>query len=595
MRALPIRWQMRSGPEVMLILKYARKYAGYPIVRRARRLARSFLDRTAHADDLQRDRLLHLIRRHADSQFGRDHHFAEIQSIEDYRKRVPIRGYDGHEPYIRQVREGRPEALFGSGTEVLMFAKTSGTTAEPKTIPITRESLQNYRDGWTIWGVQAFDAHYGMIRWGMRPILQMVSDWKESFTAAGIPCGAITGLTAQMQNPLVRLNYCMTPATARIKEIESKYYAALRLSVHRDLGALMAANPSTMLAIARLGDREKASLIRDIADGTIDPRWEIPTDVREAMKIRTRWKRVKTARRLEKIVHDTGGLWPRDYWPNLEFLANWTGGTMGAYLRSIPEVFGDRPIRDVGLIASEGRMTIPIDDHTPSGLIDYWHQYFEFIPEDQADKEQPDTLNAWELREGERYFILLTTAGGLHRYNIFDLVRCTGFLGKAPLIEFLNKGAHFSSLTGEKLSEYQVVQAVNQATHNLDLRLAGYVLLARWGDPPYYELLVEQTDLGESNLARRLESEVDERLGKVNLEYENRRETLRLGPSRVRAVAPGTWLEFKKRRLERSRGTAEQYKQPCLLADLDAWESYGFRDALPERSDLVGNGVDHSG
>ena len=31
---------------------------------------------------------------------------------------------------------------------------------------------------------------------------------------------------------------------------------------------------------------------------------------------------------------------------------------------------------------------------------------------------------------------------------IHDLVRCVGFEGKAPLIEFLNKGAHFSSLTG---------------------------------------------------------------------------------------------------------------------------------------------------
>ncbi len=87
----------------------------------------------------------------------------------------------------------------------------------------------------------------------------------------------------------------------------------------------------------------------------------------------------------------TGRLLPKDYWPDLSFLANWTGGTMGAYLRGYPEYFGDRPVRDVGLIASEGRMTIPIEDGTPAGVLDIRHHYFEFIPEDQADREEPET------------------------------------------------------------------------------------------------------------------------------------------------------------------------------------------------------------
>ena len=42
-----------------------------------------------------------------------------------------------------------------------MFAMTSGTTNRPKTIPVTRESLRDYREGWTIWGILAFDAHLG--------------------------------------------------------------------------------------------------------------------------------------------------------------------------------------------------------------------------------------------------------------------------------------------------------------------------------------------------------------------------------------------------------------------------------------------------
>jgi hypothetical protein len=556
-----------------------RKYAGMPVVRRARRLAAAFLDQTRRAPDVQRERLRELVRRHADSQFGRDHHFAEIRTPEDFRRRVPVRGYDGHEPYIARVRQGNTSALFGPGTEVLMFAMTSGTTARPKTIPVTRESLLNYKAGWTIWGILAFDAHPNILRRGLRPILQLVSNWREQFTPAGIPCGAITGLTAHMQNPLVRSTYCMPPATMRIKDVEAKYYTALRLSLHRDLGTIMAANPSTLLAIARLGDREKATLIRDVADGTVTDRFDIPDEVRHAIRRRAGRRRPEVARRLDALAAETGHLLPKDYWPNLEYLANWTGGTMGAYLRHYPEVFGDRPVRDIGLIASEGRFTIPIEDGTPGGVLDVRHHYFEFLPEDQADREEPETVEAADLVEGRNYFILPTTAGGLYRYQIHDLIRCVGFHGRAPVIEFLSKGAHFSSLTGEKLSEFQVVAAVNAATREVGLKLKSYLLLPTWGDPPHYSLLVEGDDLPDPDADERLARAVEAQLQAVNVEYENKRETLRLGPIVTRRLRPGSWAEFQRRRLAKSGGTVEQYKQPCLMPDLEAIHQFDLGDA----------------
>ncbi len=559
------------------MLYLIRKYAGFPLIQRSRRLARAFLAQTHRAGDVQRQLLLRRIARHADSQFGRDHHFDEIRSPEDFRRRVPIRGYTEHEPYIDRVRQGETNALFGRGTEVLMFAMTSGTTNRPKTIPITRESLNDYRTGWLIWGITAFDAHPGMLERGMKPILQLASDWRENYTSAGIPCGAITGLTSHMQNPLVRMTYCMPAAASRIKDIESKYYVALRNSVHRDLGTIIAANPSTILAIARLGDREKETLIRDIRDGTIDPKWSIPREVRDAIHLRTRRPRRRASRRLEAIVERTGRLLPRDYWPDLQFVANWTGGTMGAYLRSYPEFFGDKPIRDIGLIASEGRFTIPIEDNTPAGVLDIQHHYFEFIPEEQGDAEQPETVEATELIEGRRYFILPTTGGGLYRYHIHDLVECVGFHGRAPLLIFLNKGAHFSSMAGEKLSEFQVVAAVNAAQTSMGLKLTSFILLPTWGEPPYYSMLIEEADLRGEGVQGQLEGRVEAELSKVNLEYENRRETLRLNPIRIRRLPAGSWADFQQRRLAHSGGTVEQYKQPCLLSDLEAIKGFTFR------------------
>ncbi len=561
------------------MFKILLRMIGAPVAKRARHLAHNFLGQTLRAADVQHELLLRRIAQHADSQFGRDHHFAEIRTPADFRHRVPIGSYDRHLPYIERVRQGDTSALFGAGTKVLMFAMTSGTTNCPKTIPVTREALNDYREGWTIWGILAFDAHREMIRNGLRPILQIASDWRESFTDGGIPCGAITGLTAHMQNRLVRTKYCMPVVGSRIKDIESKYYIALRFSIYRDLGTIIAANPSTILAIARLGDREKQTLIRDLADGTIHPRWQVPADIRNQLRVKTRKRRRDTVRNLERIVHETGRLLPKDYWPNMQFLSNWMGGTMRAYLRGYPDYFGDKPVRDVGLIASEGRMTIPIDDGTPAGLLDIRHHYFEFIPEEQGDLAEPETVEATDLSEGRNYFIVLTTAGGLYRYNIHDLVRCVGYHGKTPLIEFLNKGAHYSSLSGEKLSEHQVIAAVETSQRSLSLKLKSYLLLPVWGDPPYYSLLVEEDDLAASASCQ-LAQAVESALGRQNIEYENKRATLRLGPVRIVPIAAGSWSEFQKKRLLKSGGTVEQYKQPHLVPDLELISSFRRLEAV---------------
>ena len=78
------------------MLGLARGLVGLPLANRSRRLAREFLAQTARADEVQRDLLLGRIARHADSGFGRDHHFGEIRTPADFRKHVPVRGYEAH-------------------------------------------------------------------------------------------------------------------------------------------------------------------------------------------------------------------------------------------------------------------------------------------------------------------------------------------------------------------------------------------------------------------------------------------------------------------------------------------------------------------
>src|SRR5581483_12457190 len=115
----------------------------------------------------------------------------------------------------------------------------------------------------------------------------------------------------------------------------------------------------------------------------------VPDEVRAALAGKIRRKHPERARELQAIVDRTGTLYPRDYWSQHCLLGNWTGGSVGAYLRHYPKYFGDMPVRDVGLIASEGRMTIPLADRTASGILDVTTHFFEFLPEEEADAPNP--------------------------------------------------------------------------------------------------------------------------------------------------------------------------------------------------------------
>lgn len=530
-----------------------------------KRKIRQFEQATKNPQDSQQKLLMAILRRHQNTSFAKDHHFSSIQSIDEFRNNIGVAGYETIEPYMNRVLKGENSALLAD-RRIHMFALTSGTTNTRKYIPVTDSYLENYRRGWNIWGLNAFLKHE---KAKFQPILQMSGDWDEYRSDSGVPCGSVTGLTARMQRKVIRWLYCVPPEVSRIKDSASKYYTVMRLSIDRPVGLILAANPSTLINLAKAGDHEKESLIRDLRDGTLSSRMDIPADVRKILGPRIK-KRPEKAMELEAVINKTGSLFPKDFWPEHCLLGNWTGGSMASYLRHYPSFYGKMPVRDVGLIASEGRMTIPLEDNTPSGVLDITTHFFEFIPEDEKDSPNPTVLLPHELVEGRNYFILFTTSYGLYRYDIHDVVRCTGFFNKTPMLQFLNKGSYFSNLTGEKISEYQITGSMAEILRELDHTLNIYSIAPVWSDEqPFYGLFVEAGDVPGTDVANRLASLLETKLRKINIEYDSKRESLRLGPIKPFILKPGTWQTWDRERLKKTGGTLEQYKHPCLINDLE--------------------------
>jgi hypothetical protein len=547
----------------------------YPVRRKLRQFEAACHDPEA----VQTALLFHILRKQAATGFGRDHHFADVRTVADFRRNVPVAPYERLAPYIERVQKGELNALL-SDRRVRLFALTSGTTASRKLIPVTDDYLAAYRRGWNMWGVRMYRDHRGR-RIAMRPIVQLGGDPEEFRTPAGIPCGNLSGYTAMVQRRLIRRMYAVPYQTGKIKDATARYYVALRFALGRDVSQHVAANPSTLVQLARTLDAQKDHLLRDLQDGTLRADLDLPADIRAELTARLKPNPAR-ARELTAAAEKLGRLYPMDVWPTDGTIINtWTGGSMGPYLRQLPRYYGEPPVRDLGLLASEGRMTIPFANHTASGVLDIWSHYFEFIPEAEIDSPQPTVLGAHELLEGRSYYILPTTLYGLYRYHISDLVRVTGFYGRTPEVEFLGKGHRFANLTGEKLSEYHVTRAVDAAAKRVPQPLTAYSLAPVWDDTrPYYALFLEEPDAADAAILTRFLGELDRMLGEENVEYAAKREGNRLGPVRAALLPAGTWAIWDRDRLASTGGSPEQYKHPCLIGDLS------FRQTMPVLRDV---------
>ena len=187
------------------------------------------------------------------------------------------------------------------------------------------------------------------------------------------------------------------------------------------------------------------------------------------------------------------------------------------------------------------------------------------------DQPNPPVLTCADLQPNRDYYVLFTTSAGLYRYDINDVIRVVDFYRDVPLIEFVRKGRGMTSLTGEKLAEQQVTGGDDDGHRGARLDAGDPPLRGRSGvrTPAALRLLPGARPRHQ----RRRELQALPRawitpLCEENVEYEAKRESLRLGPPLLRIVAPGTFDAYRQERV--SGGAPEaQVKVPHLTPDRD--------------------------
>ncbi|MFC1549075.1 GH3 auxin-responsive promoter family protein [Candidatus Omnitrophota bacterium] len=535
--------------------------------------AKAFEEATKDPLKAQEKALLEYVKRNQETEYGQKYNFTDIKSIQDYQGTVPLNDYESLESSIEKMKTGETNVL--TVDKPVLFGTTSGTTGKQKFIPVTPYSRVKKSDVMDLW-VYYISRDHPEIFDGK--ILAIVSPEVEGYTDSGVPFGAESGHGYKNMPGVVKALYVLPYEVLEIKDYDSKYYCILRLAMEENITTIATMNPSTVVLLCQKINEMKDDLIKDIDNGALKGDLNISDDLRRMLEKRFKPKPERAAE-LRLILRDEDELLPKDLWPNMQLVECWKGGTVGVYLQEFPKYFGDVPIRDFGYLASELRGSIPLSDVDAGGVLAINSNFYEFIPKEDMGKKVKRVLLCDQIQEGEEYFIIATTPGGLYRYNIDDIIRVTGFYNKTPVIEFVQKGLNVSSVTGEKLYESQVVEAVHKAVANFRTPINFFTACVQSGKTYCYQFLVEFTDNPPPDQKEEFIKFVDRELCRINCEYDSKRRSQRLCHPVLKIVKNGEFEKYRKKKVE--EGTHDgQFKICELTCDIDFHEHFDIEEHI---------------
>lgn len=389
-----------------------------------------------------------------DTVYGKEHHFDRILSATStesffrlYQSFVPINdSFETLRPYVERHKNGEENVLFPGKPD--MYATTSGTTNEPKWIPMTHKYLKDvYGKMSHIW-TWNFIKHRNRVFAGH--LFTTVGKECEGYAPDGTIFGAVSGVLVRDIPQIIKKHYTAPACVMSIPDYSARNYTLMRLALqHRDVTLWATANPSTILELLRTLNENTEEMIQDIEHGTISDLFDIPYFIREELYAYVSPK-PERADELRQILQEKGKLEPRDFWPWLQYLSTWKCGNTKIYMDKYMDQFDwDKTFyQELGYIATECRFGFSLDDTNESVLFPQFH-YYEFVEESELDSPNKNFLQIYQLEQGKRYCAYVTTYSGLFRYNMNDLIEVGGKFKNTPTIHMISKVNGIVSLTGE--------------------------------------------------------------------------------------------------------------------------------------------------
>jgi len=544
------------------------------------RLYRKMLSDAKSPDTASEALLRRILAQNAKTSFGKAHKFARIQTAEQYRQAVPVQTYESLRDLIeRQELTGEPCL---TAEQPVFYNRTSGTVAAPKNIPITKSALARIRN------LQRLTAYVMSRRTSVLTgrVFSVTGAAIEGAMEGGTPFGSASGLLNASQGRLIRQRYVLPAELAGIADNDARYLlTGILAAAERSITCLATANPSTLVRLMDVINENAGLVIDAVASGRIPAGLDVGTMSADAL-LRPQPQR---AAELGKRHDAAGRLSYADLWPELAGALTWTGGSCGVAVANLrPLLTENCPVFELGYLASEVTGTVNLDPHRTSCVPTLGNAFFEFAPSEDWEaasrhqKQGAELLSLEQLEEGRDYYIIVTTASGLYRYDMSDIVRVTGSVRATPTLAFIQKGKGITSITGEKLHEGQVISAVTSALGQRGLTPDFFIMLADVDRARYLLYLESAADQSGPLQSSGLALQIDGRLADLNVEYKSKRASRRLNQLAVKPVTAGTGDAFRRQLVAGGQRDVQfkyvylQYRHEC---------AFDFEQRIPSTSD----------
>jgi len=528
--------------------------------------ARAFHRATGRVAATQAEVLAAILRRNRDTEFGRKHGLSQLDGPRAYQDRVPLSRYDDYADAIRRIGEGERGVLTRDPVELL--EPTSGSTGGEKLIPFTASLRQQFQRAVSAWVFDLFRhrpaLRQGRAYWSISPAVAAGRR-----TACGIRIGFEddAAYLGAAQRWLIQRLQVVPPDVCRLSDVEPFQYCTLWFLLRAaDLTSISVWNPTFLTALLALLEAWHDRLCFDLRRGRPEPPDPLPPELSSQFAAPAAGQR---AEELQTIFR--GDLpWlekPRLIWPKLALISCWADAGASRYYEELQSLFPTVEFQPKGLLATEGCVSLPLLGRPGAALAVRSH-FFEFQPVDAPH----EIRLAHELEPGGYYRVILTTGGGLYRYELRDEIEVVGFENQCPLLRFLGKADCISDLVGEKLSEPHVRKVLQALFEQHRIRPTFALLVSADSRPPRYRLYLQVPTLEvTAPLLEDLAAELDCRLGE-NPHYAYARRLGQLAPVDVFSLPPhgeSGWAIYRRECV--ARGMRWGDIKPLLLDPRPGW------------------------
>jgi len=529
-----------------------------------RALKRRFDAQSHQADRVNQRLLFQILKRNQETEFGKRHRFGALQTVDDFRREVPLATYNDVRSDMERVARGEQNVL--TVDPPIAVGLSSGTTGTQKQLILTAREQGLLSPSIALLAGAFVEASIG----GTHPLgkgISLMSARLRESPPGGLPTGALTAVTMTQLLKRAPGQFLSPPEAYLIQKSTDAAYVHLLFGLAEpSLEYLRAPLASGVLDLFHVLEHQGVRLVEDLLRGTLSPQLEIEPSLRTAIEARLRPQEAASRRLAQALSQGMDGLALR-LWPQLKYISTIVGGNFSVYAQKLRRYAGPVPLFSPAYVATEGTLGMGMKAEATSYVLLPTTVFFEFIPVEAIDDAAPQTRLLHELAVGAQYEVVLTNCNGLYRYRLGDVIQVVEHHGRLPVVEVLFRRGGLLDIAGEKTSEHAAREALREALGQEGLSVVDFTTQVDVDAfPQRYVFFVEleredrAPPVDEAQVSQRLQAA----LCRANPRYEAARS--KLGPVVLYCVRLGTFRELRDRLVQRGISQS-QAKVPRLLPE----------------------------